>query len=315
MYTKSAKKFIGQSVMNIEKIKDFCLVRNIKFKLNEPMSAHTSLRIGGLSDIVIFPAEEDIQDVVRLLTREGIPYLAVGKCTNFLVKDGGIEGAVIFTDRMNKIIDITDEGCITVQSGCPLQKVISLCAELGFHGMEGLTGIPGSVGGAIAGNAGSFGYEIKDVVEQINILTPDADIRKISKKDANFKYRGSNLPAGSIIMSCRFSLKKDDPNTVKKRIREFLNEKRMKQPLNLPSAGCVFKNPDGVSAGKLIDEAGCKGMRVGGVIVSKLHANYFINSDGGTSSDFLKLMEIVINTVNVKFGVLLEPEIKIVGRN
>jgi UDP-N-acetylmuramate dehydrogenase len=301
--------------MKVERLKNFCLSRSIGIKLNEPMSAHTSLRIGGLSEIAIFPDEDNIREVMMVISEEGIPYISIGRGTNLLVQDGGVEGAVIFTERINKIYDIDDNANLTVQAGCSLQKVITLSAELGLSGMEGLAGIPGSVGGAIAGNAGSFGYEIKDAIDHINILTKDAAIKRVSKKDAGFKYRGSDFPDGSIIMNCCLTLKKNDAGVVKKKTMEFLNEKRLKQPLNLPSAGCVFKNPEGISAGKLIDEAGCKGMRAGGVMVSMLHANYFVNCAGGTSCDFLKLMDMVVNTVNNKFGILLEPEIKIVGRN
>ncbi len=301
--------------MNSEKLKDFCISNGIGARLNEPMSAHTSLKIGGLADIAIFPKEENLQQIVSLLSDEGIPYMTLGRCTNLLVKDSGIEGVVIFTDRMDKLINLIDDTHITVQAGCSLQKVVAFCADFGLRGTEGLAGIPGSIGGAIVGNAGSFGYEIKDVVEQVNILTSDAVVKSVLKKDFGFKYRGSDLPSGSIILNCLLSMKRDDASVIKKRVREFLNEKRMRQPIGLPSAGCVFKNHDGISAGKLIDEAGCKEMRVGGVMVSRLHANYFINYDSGTCGDFMKLMDIVINTVNNKFGILLEPEIKIVGRN
>lgn len=301
--------------MNFERLKKFCIDKKILFTLGEPMSAHTSLKIGGLADIAIFPQAEYLQQIVSLLLEEEIPYMTIGRGTNLLIRDGGIEGAVIFTGKMDKLSNITEDNQLTVQSGFSLQKLINLCAEIGLSGLEGLIGIPGSIGGAIAGNAGSFGYEIKDSVDQFEILTSDATIETIPKENAGFKYRGSNLPSGSIILNCRLSLKRDDAPAVKNRIRAFLNEKRLKQPLNLPSAGCVFKNPEGISAGKLIDDAGCKGMRVGGVMVSMLHANYFINSNGGTSAEFFKLMDIVISTVSNKFGILLEPEIKIVGRN
>ncbi len=315
MYIKSGRRFIEQSAMQTEKLKQFCLENNIPTKLNEPMSAHTSLRIGGTSDIALYPDEGNIKKIIDIISEDSIPYMVIGKGTNLLIKDGGIEGALIFTDRFNKITNITDDGQITVHAGCLLQKIITLSAELGFSGMEGLAGIPGTVGGAIAGNAGSFGYEIMDVVDSICILTDDGNIKTLSKSEAGFAYRSSKLPANSIIIDSYFSLKNDDQASVKKRIKEFVNEKRLKHPLNLASAGCVFKNPDGMSAGKLIDEAGCKGMSIGGIMVSRLHANYFINSNGGTAGDFLRLMDIVKEAVSKKFGILLEPEIKIIGRD
>lgn len=301
--------------MNNDRLKEFCIERKIEIKFDEMMSAYTSLKIGGMSDIVIFPDEESIPEIIKILSDDGISHMTIGRGTNMLIRESGINGAVIFTDRMNKITNITDDGCITAQSGCTLQKVVTLSVELGFAGMEGLAGIPGSVGGAIAGNAGSFGYEIKDVVDFINIISSDGSMKSLSKSDAGFAYRGSNIQLDFIITSSCFSLKIDDPVSIKKKTKEYLNEKRLKQPLSQASAGCVFKNPPGVSAGKLIDEAGCKGMRVGGIQISRLHANYFINNNGGSSDDFLRLMDIVSNAVKDRFNILLEPEIKIIGRN
>ena len=311
MCIKSVRSFTGRLAMKTDRLKEFCLERNIKIRFNEPMSAHTSLKIGGVSDVVPYPDEKNLPEIIRMLYSEGIPYIVSGKGSNILVKESGIRGAVIFTDRMDKVIDISDDGNITVQSGCSLQKVVAISAEIGFAGMEGLTGIPGSVGGAIAGNAGSFGYEIKDIVNIINIMTAEGEMRSISKSEAGFSYRKSNLPANSIITRASFSFKMDEPLSVGRRIREYLNEKRLRQPLSQPSAGCVFKNPADVPAGRLIDEAGCKGMMVGGILVSRLHANYFINSDGGSADDFLRLMDIVTMKVRERFGILLEPEIKI----
>lgn len=302
--------------MNDDSLRKYCVDKKIEIRFNELMSNHTSLRLGGMSDIAIFPDEKNISEIIKILSENGISYITIGRGTNMLVLESGIDGAVIFTNRMNKIINITDDGSITAQAGCSLQKIISLSVELGFSGVEGLAGIPGSLGGAIAGNAGSYGYEISNIVDFINIISPDGTIKPLSKSDAGFTYRGSNIPPDSIITSSRFSLKIDEPFSVNKTTKEFLNEKRLKQPLNQASAGCVFKNPDGgVSAGKLIDEAGCKGMRVGGIQVSRLHANYFINTNDGSADDFLRLMDIVLNLVKKRFNIILDPEIKIIGRN
>ncbi len=300
--------------MNSIDIKEFCIEKKIEFRFNEPMSKHISLKIGGIADIVIFPDEDNVPEIIKILTSSNIPFIAVGKGTNLLVLDSGIEGAVIFSNRMNKIINIADNGCIVIQAGCSLQKIVSLCVELGLSGAEGLVGIPGFLGGAIAGNAGSFGYEIKDIVDTINIISSDGNKKTLSASDAGFSYRASNIPSDSIITSACLSLKIDDPTSVSKKTKGYLNEKRLRHPLNQPSAGCVFKNPDGISAGRLIDEAGCKGMRVGGIEVSRLHANYFINTGSGTADDFLKLMDIVAKTVKDRFNIILEPEIIIKGR-
>jgi UDP-N-acetylmuramate dehydrogenase len=315
--------------MNYELLREFCVFRNIDIRFNEPMSRHTSLQIGGPAEIALFPDEPSLPELIKTLIKEGIPYVAVGGGTNILIKDNGIDGAVIFTLKMNNIrsqksevrrqnrehrTQNTDTECIFVQSGCSLQKVINLCIEHGLAGMEGLAGIPGSIGGAIAGNAGSFRFEIKDVIKSVNLLMPDGNIKELSASDINFRYRNADIPAGSIILGAVLSLKKDEPFEIKKRVMEFINKKKSRQPVSKSSAGCVFKNAEGVSAGRLIDEAGCKGMKIGGIEVSRVHANFFINTGRGTADDFLKLMDIVSKKVKDKFGIILEPEIKIIGR-
>ncbi len=300
--------------MNYELLKKFCISKNIDMRFNEPMSMHTSLKIGGPADVVLFPDESSLPELIKTLTKEGIPYIVIGGGTNILVKDKGIDGAVIFTSKMNNIGQKTDTEYIYVQSGCSLQKVINLCIEHGLSGMEGLAGIPGSVGGAVAGNAGSFGCEIKDVIKSISLLMPDGSQKELLAKDIVFEYRKAYVPSGSIILSAVLSLKKDEPFEIKKRFIEFINEKKSRQPVSKPSAGCVFKNQKDIAAGKLIDDAGCKGIRVGDIEVSEMHANFFINTGKGTTDDFLKLMDIVGKKVKDRFGIVLEPEIRILGR-
>lgn len=295
-------------------LQDFCSEREIEIRFNEPMSLHTSLRIGGMANVAVFPQEEDLPALIRLLKSNGIYYVVIGGGTNLLILDGGIEEVVVFTKRMSNIIGIED-GNLIVQGGCNLQRVVSMCADFGLSGMEGLAGIPGSIGGAIAGNSGSFGYEIKDTIDFIDVLYPDSAIRRLRKSEIRFSYRSSNLPDDSVILNASFALKLDEPARVIKVTKEYLNEKRLKQPLNQFSAGCVFKNPEGLSAGKLIDEAGCKGLMIGGIQVSRLHANYFINVDNGTAEDFLRLMDLVSNEVKEKFNIILEPEIRIIGKS
>lgn len=300
--------------MNYELLKKFCISRNIDIRFNEPMSAHTSLKIGGPADVALFPDETSLPELIKILTGEGIPYVVIGGGTNVLVKDRGINGAVIFTSKMNNITLNAERSTPNAEAGCSLQKVINLCIEHGLSGMEGLVGIPGSMGGAIAGNAGSFGYEIKDVVKSVNLLMPDGDIKESSASDICFQYRSAKIPSDSIILSAVLSLRKDEPFEIKKRFTEFINEKKSKQPVSKPSAGCVFKNPKDIAAGRLIDDAGCKGMRVGDIEVSPMHANFFINTGKGTADDFLRLMDIVSKKVKEKFGIVLEPEIRIIGR-
>jgi UDP-N-acetylmuramate dehydrogenase len=246
-----------------------------------------------------------------------IPFLPLGNGTNVLVRDGGIEGAVISLMSFRKIEIISeDEGIVNVyvEAGTPLQRLVQFSKEKGYSGIEGLAGIPGSVGGAISGNAGAFGYEMKDVLASVSIMDAEGRIRKMKDEDIEFGYRRSNISFHGILLSAEIALKKDEKENVFSKTEDFLKKKWENQPISEPSAGCVFKNPPGLSAGKLIDEAGCKGMRVGDVEVNRIHANFFINKGKAIASDFIKLMEDVKSRVKEAFGIELEPEIRIVGR-
>ncbi|HSB51998.1 MAG TPA: hypothetical protein VLD40_05020, partial [Dissulfurispiraceae bacterium] len=161
---------------------------------------------------------------------------------------------------------------------------------------------------------GSFGCEMKDVIRSVRLLLYDGTMKTVEGRELEFGYRTARLPRDSIIVAATLVLAKDDPRDVRKRVRGFMREKKSRQPVNERSAGCVFKNPAGVAAGRLIDDAGCKGMKVGGIEVSVLHANFFVNRGGGTSQEFLRLMEAVTEQVRKRFGIELEPEIHIVGR-
>jgi UDP-N-acetylmuramate dehydrogenase len=184
----------------------------------------------------------------------------------------------------------------------------------GLRGLEGLAGIPGQVGGAIAGNAGSYGTEIKDIVASVTLIDLEGRTLVLGREDIAFGYRSAELPRGSMVLGAELRLARGRPDEVARRIGKWLETKKKTQPLGKRSAGCVFKNPPGDSAGRLIDRAGCKGMRVGAIEVSGLHADFFINTGGGSARDFLRLMDRVAERVRAAFGIELEPEIRIVGR-
>lgn len=286
-------------------------------RLNEDMSSHTTLRIGGPADIYAIPDDVvSLKNILLYLSKKDIPVTAHGGGSNILVSDSGIEGAVISSLSLSRI-EVIERGNdvvrLFVESGTPLQSLLNISKEEGLSGLEGLAGIPGTVGGAVKGNAGSFGMEIADVIESIALMDLKGNISIINRKDVGFRYRGSEIPEG-FILSAIIRLKRDDPKEVAKRIKSFHDEKREKQPLTSWSAGCVFKNPEGLKAGKLIDEAGCKGMKKGDIEVSMKHANFFINRGNGKASDFLSLMDEVKTRVFSYFGIELEPEIRIIGR-
>jgi UDP-N-acetylmuramate dehydrogenase len=288
-------------------------------KFMEPMKAHTYLQIGGPADVFACPRDTvSLENTLAALNEERIPFVTVGGGTNILVKDGGIYGVVISLKNFRRSDIAKEEKDMVLffaESGTPLQKLVSFSKENGYSGIEGLAGIPGSVGGAIAGNAGAFGYSIKNMLVSVRMMNPDKGIYEMSASELGLEYRASKLPEDTVILSANMRLRKDVKEDVAKRTNSFLKQKRETQPLSEMSAGCVFKNPEGASAGRLIDEAGCKGMRIGNAEISGMHANFFINKGGASASDFLKLMDEVKKKVMKVFGTELEPEIRILGRN
>lgn len=281
--------------------------RDIRYKKNEPLSEYTTLKIGGEAKLIAFPKEEEILELLRVIKNEGINYFIIGGGSNLLISDRGYNGVIINTKEMNSIN--LNEEFLTLSAGVNLMKAVIFSVKRGLSGLEGLIGIPGTVGGAIFGNAGSFGYEIKDCLYEIEVIDENLKLKTLKASELNFSYRSSGLPESIFIKSARFKLRRESQNLLEK-IKEFISKKRETQPLKECSAGCVFKNPEGTSAGYLIDKAGLKGMRIGDIMISPVHANYFINVGKGTASDFLKLMELVKERVFKVFGVELKPEIR-----
>lgn len=290
-----------------------------EIKFDEPMSEHTSLKIGGPVDIMVFP--EDPMALKRILLaaeKENIPVFVFGAGTNLLAADGEIDGIAISL-RAFKGIELTRETddnnvVLYVGAGVPLAMLINFARKYGYSGIEALAGIPGYIGGAVWMNAGSFGTEMKDLIVSVAVMDRHGEIEVLKKDRLEFSYRKLNLPEGSIILSANIMLKKDDPAEVERRTKEFLKRKKETQPLGELSAGCVFKNPEGDAAGRLIDVAGCKGLRIGDVEVSQVHANYFINKGSATCRDFVALMDVVRKRVKESSGIDLEPEVKMVGQ-
>ncbi|MBI5848696.1 MAG: UDP-N-acetylmuramate dehydrogenase [Nitrospirae bacterium] len=285
---------------------------------NASMKEHTSLAIGGPADVVVSPADPvSLKNIVMLLGRLKMPFLPLGGGTNILVRDAGIEGVVIkfkVFDRIEIIDETDDHAELFVETGVPLQKLVNFCRGKGYAGIEGLTGIPGMVGGAICGNAGSYGCEMRDLLISVVILRSDGILERVKPEDLGFGYRTSSIPADDIVLSANLRVGKDDAVAVAARTDGYFMQKKSAQPIGERSAGCVFRNPEGLSAGKLIDEAGCKGMRSGEIEVSSLHANFFVNRGAGRADDYLSLMDKVSVKVMERFHVTLQPEIRIMGK-
>ncbi|MBI4688110.1 MAG: UDP-N-acetylmuramate dehydrogenase [Nitrospirae bacterium] len=302
-------------------VKDIVNTDNFKglIKFDEPMSLHTSLQIGGPVDVMAFPEDPlSLRNVMKAAKAENIPVFILGGGTNLLVSDIGIRGIAVSLKGFTRIevienLQNAEEGCVTmfVEAGASLPRLIAFTEKNGYSGIEALAGIPGTVGGAVYMNAGSFGAEIKDVIDSVAVMNKDGKISMLKKDELKFSYRSSNISDDLAILSANIILKKETTENVAERVREFLKKKKLTQPVKEHSAGCVFKNPAGGSAGRLIDEAGCKGMRMGGIEVNSMHANFFVNKGGGRCEDFIKLMDTVKEKVKVLNGVALEPEIKI----
>lgn len=291
----------------MKRIEVFCKEKKILYKKDETLANYTTVRIGGKVEFIVFPSEETVKDLVEIIKNEALSYYVIGRGSNLLISDDGYKGVVVNTKKMDKII--LDKHTLEVSAGVMLGRLLISATKRNLSGIEGLIGIPGTVGGAIKGNAGSFGYEIKDCLEEIEVLTDDLNLKTLKKQEINFGYRSSGLPETWIIKKAKFILKNDDGLSFE-RMRYFLNIKRNTQPLRERSAGCVFKNPKEYSAGYLIEKAGLKGFRVGSIMISNMHANYFINLGKGKASDFLRLMDIVKERVFKLFSIELEPEIK-----
>lgn len=279
---------------------------------NEIMRSHTTLRTGGA--VSAFVRVSHVEALIRLLEflRENNErFIIIGGGSNVVWPDSDMDVFVISLSGLKELRRI-DEKRVVAQAGLPLSRLVRFTVNEGLQGFEGLLGIPGTVGGAIKGNAGAFGYEIKDRLRLIRLLSMDGFLQELTKEELHFSYRNSSIVENQIILEAEFLFKPGNPLELAGRMRDFLQKRRQTQPIGFPSAGSVFKNPPGDFAGRLIEQAGCKGMRSGDMEVSMLHANFIVNRGRGTQKDFLKLMEEVQERVFKKFNIFLEPEVKII---
>lgn len=287
----------------------------ITFSENEPMSRHTTFKIGGNADIYVEPPVSQVVPLINYLKATKIPYMVIGNGSNLLVSDAGIEGVVISMGRNAGSIEI-DGNKICVEAGAMLSTVANIAAENGLAGLEFASGIPGSIGGAVYMNAGAYGGEIKDILVSAKVLTEDEQIVTMTAQDLDLSYRHSTLMStGGIVLSAIFKLQPGDADEIKAKIAEIREQRVAKQPLNFPSAGSTFKRPTGFFAGKLIDDAGLRGYKVGGAQVSEKHCGFVVNTGNATCADVLQLMLDVDEKVFNKYQVHLEPEVRIIGRD
>ncbi len=281
-----------------------------------PMKEYTTFRVGGKAETLYRPTDlAELQRMMSFLDKENIPCLVVGKGSNLLVRNGGLKGVVIVLRGKLSELAMVEEGDngILVGGGLTNSKLLQYCAQKGLGGLEFLAGIPGTVGGAVAMNAGAWGNEIGQRVRGIETVTREGSIAKFNHSQLQFHYRKLSLPIGTVITKAIFDINRETSEVVAKRVKDYLERRRSIQPLDYPSAGSVFKNPPNQFAGRLIERAGLKGEKVGGAMISDKHANFIVNTGGAKASDILALMDLARNRVREQTGIELEPEIRVLG--
>jgi len=282
--------------------------------IDEPMKKHTSFKIGGPVDVFVIPGTiEELANSIKLCKDEGLNYFVMGNGSNLVIRDKGIRGVVIKISE--HLSQIKVEGTkIIAEAGALLSAVSKVALKYSLSGLEFASGIPGSLGGAIAMNAGAYGGEMKDVVTKVLCLDTDGNFIEYENKDMRFGYRQSRVQDENlIVVQVEMKLKEGKYEDMKAYMDELTEKRTSKQPLNLPSAGSVFKRPEGHFAGKLIEDAGLKGLRLGDAQVSEKHSGFIVNVGEATSNDVINLIKVVQKTVSDKFGVKLETEVKILG--
>ena len=298
------------------------LAEDIKgeIRYSVPMSEHTSFRVGGPVDYLIFPADlEALRKTLYWCRQEKVAYFILGNGTNLLVKDGGIRGLAISLSRGFREVTELERGpkgsLIFVEAGEPLGKLLEFSCEKNLTGLEWAAGIPGTVGGALFMNAGAFAGEMKDGLQSLRVMDGEGNVMEKGKEELSFSYRSLELKKGWVILGGKFKLKIGNGQAIRSKMEEFLQKRMAKQPLNLPSAGSVFKNPSRIAAGKLIEEAGLKGTRIRDAQISEKHANFIVNRGQARARDILTLAEWVQEKVFQERGVRLEMEIQVVGED
>ena len=288
-------------------------------KLDVPLKDYTSFKVGGPADILVEPGSIDnMITTLNYFNDQDISYFVLGNGSNVIFRDGGYRGVVITTRFDNRKTPMScDNTVLKADAGVLLSTLAKYAAQNSLSGMESVSGIPGSIGGAVYMNAGAYGGEIKDIITSAEVYDPESNqIQIIKADDMDLGYRRSVFQSNKkVILNVEFRLEKSEKVNILEQMKELTIKRNSKQPVNYPSAGSFFKRPEGHFAGKLVEEAGLKGLKKGGAQISELHSGFMINKDGATAQDIEDLMEVVRAQVYEKFGVMLEPEVKILGES
>jgi UDP-N-acetylmuramate dehydrogenase len=276
---------------------------------NEPLSSHSTMRVGGPAALAAFPTNRlELSELIRTAKAHNVRHIIVGNASNILFSDRGFDGLAIFTTAMRNTV--WNGTSVTADCGASLTGLSAAATKKGLSGLEFAFGIPGTIGGAVYMNAGAYGSQISAVLTSSEYLTRDGEILTRNAEDHKFGYRTSIYRStDDIILSAEFTLLPGDPEEIAAKAKKNMDSRRSKQPLEFPNAGSVFKRPEGAFPGALIEEAGLKGLRIGGAEISEKHANFIVNKGNATADDILRLTETAQNKVYQKFGILLETEI------
>ncbi|MGE5482295.1 MAG: UDP-N-acetylmuramate dehydrogenase [Bacteroidota bacterium] len=290
------------------------LVGPANVRPDEPLKVHTSFRVGGPADYMVFPqSEEQVEAVLRFCRAREIPVFVIGRGSNLLVRDGGLRGVVVKLAGNLAQWEIQGRH-VWAQAGIALRRLALHAAEAGLTGLEFASGIPGSLGGAVVMNAGAYGGEMKDVLVSVTVLDQNLERREMSPDELQLSYRHSILQDEKmLVLSARLRLARGEPGAIMRQIGDLWQRRASKQPLEYPSAGSVFKRPPGRYVGPMVQELGLQGVRIGGAEVSRKHAGFIVNRGGATARDVLDLIDFVRARIRDHFGVELEPEIRIAG--
>lgn len=307
---------VGVNLMNKIKIYKELIEAISKYAvlLDEPMKNHTFIRTGGLADIMVIPESiEDIQLAIKICRENNAPYFIMGNGSNLIVRDKGMRCVVIkIADKLNNVT--INGNTVVAQAGISLSTLSKKVMAESLKGFEFANGIPGTLGGAITMNAGAYGGEMKDVVKSVKVLDLEGKIQTLSLEDLKLGYRTSKIQTnGYIVLEVEMEFEKGNYEEIAEITRDLTERRTTKQPLHLPSAGSVFKRPPGHFAGKLIEDSGLKGKRVGGAQVSEIHCGFIVNVDNATTEDVLNLIKLVQKTVKDKFEIELHTEVRIIG--
>ncbi len=276
------------------------------------MSRFTWLRVGGNANYAIYPSSiQQLTNLISFLSKMGYPWIVLGEGSNTIILDEGIEKAVIITKKM-KAIEIKDSGEIVAEAGANMGTIMNRSVRKGFAGFEFAAGIPGTIGGGVFMNAGANDSEVKDVIKKVWLFI-DGKEEVVSRRELNFEYRKSNLAEGAVVMKVLIKLDRGDRKLSEKKVKDYLDKRNKTQPIKMSNTGSIFKNPDSIAAGKLIEELGLKGYEIGGAQISELHGNFIVNRGSAKASEVLKLIDVAKENAYKLRGIILEPEVRILG--